>query len=154
MIPDTNMNEYTSKAQGNLNTVLGALGTAALLGNGGCGGGFLGNLFGGGCNTNRELAAKDAQIARLETEVKLRDANIYTDSKIADVYERLSNRMNCMEAQIGEQRVYNATNNSALACLQGQVAQLFSLTKLGIPNASLCPGVPPVYLKHTAPAAA
>ena len=39
-----------------------------------------------------------------------------------------------------QQAVYNGTNTAALNCLQGQVAQLYSLTALRIPNTSICPG--------------
>jgi hypothetical protein len=39
-----------------------------------------------------------------------------------------------------QQAVYNGTNTAALNCLQGQVAQLYSLTKLIVPNGSICPG--------------
>lgn len=102
-------------------------------------GGGLGGLFCGG-NATKELAAKDAQIAKLETQVMLRDANIYTDQKLADVFERLSGRINCVEGQLGEQRAYNAANNATLGCIQSQVAQLFGLTKLVVPNTSVCPG--------------
>ena len=38
------------------------------------------------------------------------------------------------------QAVYNGTNTAAVACLQGQVAQLQGLTKLVVPNSSCCPG--------------
>jgi hypothetical protein len=131
-------NEYASKGVAGTGLGLGIAGTALslLAGNGG---NILGGIFGGG-NATRELAAKDAEIAELRTEVKLRDANIYTDQKLADVFERLSGRINCVEAQIGEQRAYNAANNATLGCIQGQIAQLFGLTKLVVPNTSVCPG--------------
>ena len=45
-----------------------------------------------------------------------------------------------LEAQLCEQRVYNATNTSAIACMQGQVAELMALTKRVVPNGSICPG--------------
>jgi hypothetical protein len=45
-----------------------------------------------------------------------------------------------VEHELGDQRVYNATNTAALGCVQGQVAQLMSLTKLVVPNGSICPG--------------
>ena len=32
------------------------------------------------------------------------------------------------------------TNNATLNCMSGQIAQLFSLTKLVVPNGSVCPG--------------
>lgn len=80
-----------------------------------------------------EIAAKDSKIALLES-------NIYVDSKIADVYERLNGKIAGLEAQMCEQRVYNATLNSTVTCIQGQIAQLASLTKMVIPNSSICPG--------------
>lgn len=70
-----------------------------------------------------------AKIAALETEVKLRDSYIYTDGKIAKV-----------EHELCDQRVYNATMNGAISCIQGQVAQLQSLTSIVISNASVQPG--------------
>jgi hypothetical protein len=80
-----------------------------------------------------EIAAKDSKIALLES-------NIYVDSKIADVYERLNGKIAGLEAQMCDQRVYNATLNGTVTCIQGQIAQLASLTKLVIPNSSVCPG--------------
>lgn len=137
----------TGQGQGALNTVLGAVGTYSALSNGSLGGilgGFLGN--GNALNTPvsryeaammQELAAKDGKIALLES-------NIYTDQKIADVYERLITRINADKAEQTaintQQAVYNGANTATLNCLQGQVAQLFSLTKLVVPNASVCPG--------------
>jgi hypothetical protein len=57
---------------------------------------------------------------------KLRD---YVDGKFAHV-----------EQQLCDQRVYNTANTTAVTCIQGQVAQLMSLTKLVVPNGSICPG--------------
>ena len=91
-------------------------------------------------NVNRYEAAQSARIAELETEVKLRDANIYTDQKISDVYARLDAKIGCLENQLADQRVYNATNMAAIGCIQSQIAQLMSLTKLVVPNGSVCPG--------------
>ena len=153
---DGHESSVTGQGQGNLNTVLGAVGTAGALGilNGN---GLLGGLFGGcgntwnrgGCcesdmpitryeaNMMNLLAAKDSRIGLLES-------NIYTDQKIADVYERLNVKINAnKDAQDAinlQQAVYNGTNTAALSCLQGQVAQLYSLTKLVVPNTSVCPG--------------
>lgn len=112
-------------------------------------GGNLGNVLGGTPRTacsedhcvnryefglQQELAAKDAKIGLLES-------NIYTDSKIADVYERLNAKIGGVEAQIAAQAVYNATNTATINCVSGQVAQLMSLTKLVIPNGSICHGL-------------
>ena len=134
---------YSSKGVGGTALGLGIAGTAlGVLNNGG-----LGNLLnlGGGCCegdhvVNRYEAAQSARIAELETEVKLRDANTYTDQKILEVYQTFDSRIRGVESQIGQQAVYNATNTAALNCMQGQIAQLMGLTKLVVPNSSICPG--------------
>jgi hypothetical protein len=83
------------------------------------------------------IAAKDARIGLLES-------NIYTDQKIADVYERLNTKINAMKDEQTvvntQQAVYNGVNTATLNCMQGQIAQLYSLTKLIVPNGSVCPG--------------
>lgn len=136
---------------------LGVAGTALGILNGG-----LGNLLGGwngnancGCSENmpvnryeldmkQELAAKDAKIGLLES-------NIYTDQKITDAYAALNGQINALAAEVRankdaqtavnmNQAVYNGTNTAALTCLQSQVAQLYGLTKLVVPNTSVCPG--------------
>lgn len=139
------MAEFVTKAQGNLNTVLGAVGTAGALGMNG--GGILGNLFGGGnymCNenmpVNRYEAQKDARISELETEIKLRDANFYTLGEMGKIRDYVDNRFEKVEAQLCEQKVFNATAISNISCIQGQIAQLMGLTKLVVPNSSICPG--------------
>lgn len=145
---------YASKGVGGtaLGLAIGALGAELL-------GGNLGGIFGNGRTTGdsddhcvnryemrilQELAAKDSKIALLES-------NIYVDSKIADVYERLNNKIAGLEAQCCEQRIYNATNTAAISCMQGQIAQLASLTKVIIPATSICPPVMPQYNSWTAP---
>ena len=122
--------------------------------------GGLGNLLGGGMNNcgcsdnmmvnryelnmQQELAAKDAKIGLLES-------NIYTDQKLADVYERLNAKIedriggvNCRidgaYAQLNQQAVMNATITANLGCMAQQIAQLHGLTKLVVPNTSVCPG--------------
>lgn len=106
---------YTSKAQGNLNTVLGAIGTAGgvpeILG-GLFGGGMRGWGNPGGCIPNEHLinryeAAQQARIAELETEVKLRDSNIYTDSKILDVYKYFDGEIKDIRGTLCNQAVMN-----------------------------------------------
>lgn len=89
---------------------------------------------------NRYEASQAARIAELETEVKLRDANTYTDGKMLEMYQYIDGRLRGVEGQIAQQAVYNATNTAALNCMQGQIAQLQSLTKMVIPNSSVCPG--------------
>ena len=138
-------NRYASKGVAGAGLGLGIAGTALGVLAGGLNGTGLFNGNGcGGCSEDhyvnryelglqQELAAKDSKIGLLES-------NIYTDSKIADVYERLNTKIGVLEGQICQQNVYNATNTAALTCLQGQVAQLLSLTKIVVPNTSVCPG--------------
>lgn len=152
-IKDANGNEHsvTSQGQGALNSVLGGLGTASFFGVN------AGNVLGGlgrncGCNgyntadapisryeasMMQELAAKDGKIALLES-------NIYTDQKIADVYERLNTKIDRNREEQNainlQQAVYNGVNTAAVECIKGQIAQLMGLTKLVVPNASICPG--------------
>jgi hypothetical protein len=83
---------------------------------------------------------QNLRISELEAEVKFRDSAIYTDTKIADVYERLNTKISGLEAAICQQNVYNATNTATLNCVSAQIAQLMSLTKLVVPNSSVCPG--------------
>ncbi|MBR5476699.1 MAG: hypothetical protein IKV17_07775 [Bacteroidaceae bacterium] len=140
----------TGQGQGNYNTVGASAGIASFLGLNANNilGGFGRNN--GGCPNRedtpvsryeaammQELAAKDGKIALLES-------NIYTDSKIADVYERLNNKIGAMKDEQNainlQQAVYNGVNTAAVECIKGQIAQLMGLTKLVVPNASICPG--------------
>lgn len=142
--------DVASAGVGGAGLGLGIAGTALGLLNGN--GNLLGGLFGGsrncGCTPQdmpisryeaammQELAAKDGKIALLES-------NIYTDSKIADVYERLNlkiERMRDDQSAINQQQaVYNGVNTATIQCIQGQVAQLMGLTKLVVPATSICP---------------
>jgi hypothetical protein len=114
--------------------------------------GGLGNILGGWgnngncCNVsenmpvNRYELSQQRRIADLESQVALRDANIYGDQKLLDVYKYFDGELKDVRNELCNQRVYNATNNSAIGCMQGQIAQLYSLTKLVVPNTSVCPG--------------
>lgn len=156
------MAEFASRGVGNAGLTTGIIGTALGVLNGGLGnilGGFGGNnaawMAAAACSDNqavnryelnmeKELMSKDSEIALLK-------ADKYTDNKIADVYERLSARIRGVEDQISQQAVYNATNTATLSCLQGQVAQLASLTKLVVPITSVCPEPMPAKNSWTAP---
>lgn len=135
---------YASKGVAGTGLGLGIAGTALGLLNNGAVGNLFGNARNGDCENghvvSRYEAGLSSRIAELETEVKLRDANIYTDSKILAAYTDLSGKISNLESQICAQAVYNATNTATINCINSQVAQLMSLTKLVIPNASICPG--------------
>jgi hypothetical protein len=140
--------EYENKHEEKNYASKGVAGTALGLGIGAVAaevlGGNLGGILGGrtggdGHCINRyemsliqESAAKDSKIALLES-------NIYVDSKIADVYERLNTKIAGLEAQICNQSVINAQVAANLACQQNSINALMALTKLVVPIASICP---------------
>lgn len=136
-------NKYASKGVAGSGLGLGIAGTALGLLNGNGLGGLFGNNV-NGCSedhyVNRYEAMQSARIAELETEVKLRDSNIYTDNKILALYQYVDGKVSNIESQICQQNVYNATNTATINCISNQVAQLMNLTKLVIPNGSVCPG--------------
>jgi hypothetical protein len=149
------MAEFASKGVAGSGLGLGIAGTAlGLLNNGG-----LGNLFGGwnncGCSDNmavtrhelsmqNEIMTKDSKIALLES-------NIYTDQKLNDLRNYIDAKVGAVEGAINAQAVYNATNTATINCIQGQVAQLFALTKTVIPITNVCPQPMPQYNSWTAP---
>lgn len=140
-------------ALGIIGTVLGGLATAMSGGNG------LLNMNGNagkGCpNANdsntfvtkaelqmtQELASKDSQIALLKSEQN-------TEIKIADVFERLITRINSDQKEQSawntQQSVNNATMSAAIASNATSIAALQNscnqITKLVVPNTSICPG--------------
>lgn len=138
------MAEFTSRAVGSAGLTTGIIGTSL----GALNSGLLGNIFGGGnahpnCSEQipvtryemglqQELASKNSRISLLES-------NIYVDSKIADVYERLNTKIGVIEKQVCDQAVWNAAQTAAVNCLSGQVGQLLALTKLVVPATSICP---------------
>lgn len=156
--------EYASRGVGVGGLTTGIIGASL----GAINSGIVGNVLGVGgnrgacCNedhvVNRYEAAQAARIAELENQVKHLESNIYTDAKIADVYERLNTKydakISCLEAQINQQAVYNAANNATIGCLSNQVAQLLALTKTVIPAENVCPAPMPQYNSWTAPTAA
>ena len=104
-----------------------------------------------GHGVSQREAMLSAQIAALETEVKLRDANTYTDQKILDLYRYVDGRIDGVNAAINAQAVYNATNSSVIGCLTNQVNQLMGLTKVAIPITSICPEPMAKYNSWVAP---
>lgn len=135
-------NKYASKGVAGAGLGLGIAGAALGLGL------FNGNGIGLGNNARpcgvpaytRYDAEKDARIAELETEVKLRDANTYTLGEVGKLRDYMENRLGVIEREICDQRTYNAVNTATISCIQGQIATLMGLTKTVIPNGSICPG--------------
>lgn len=152
-------NNYASKGMAGTGLGLGIAGTALGLLNGG-----LGGLWGGAVpmaaaqvacseNTgvNRFELEQERTIAKKDMEIAYWRGQDETNRKITDAYTKLESRINGVAAEVRankdeqaginlQQAVYNGTNTAALSCLQNQVAQLQGMTKMVIPNSSVCPG--------------
>lgn len=132
--------EYASKGVAGSGLGLGIAGTALGL----LGGNGLQGLFGGGCgnsaNVNRYEAELQQKIAALEADVKLRDANTYTMGEMGKLRDYVDAKFTAVNDKLCAQAVHNATADAMLGCINNQVAQLFALTKLVVPNSSVCPG--------------
>lgn len=120
--------------------------------------GSLGNIFGGynnGCGgsayVTRYDAEKDARIAALETEVKLRDANTYTLGEVNKMRNYVDAKFDAINAQLCSQAVINAQVTANLSCLQNTVNTLSGMTKTVIPIANICPEPMQRYNSWTAP---
>lgn len=118
-------NRYASK--GVAGTALGISIGAGVLGlmNNGNG---LGGILGGGNNchpenmtVNRYEANMSARIAELETEVKLRDSNIYTDQKILDVYKYFDGETKDIRATLAAQAVMNQKTADAFDMVRSDI---------------------------------
>ena len=152
-------NKYASKGVAGAGLGLGIAGTALGLLQGNGLNGILGGWGNGNCIPSESMpvtrydAGKDARIAELETEVKLRDANIYTDQKLGALRDYVDGKFAVVNDKLCAQTVHNATNDAVLGCMQGQIAQLLGLTKVIVPAANICPTPMPQYNSWTAPTA-
>lgn len=124
---DGEMN-VTGQGQGTLNTVLGAVGTAAALG---FGTGILGNGRG-----NRQMSEDEKPVTRYEmgliresiakdNEIALLKANMYTDRAAAGI-----------QSQIAMQQTWNAVQQNNIATMQ---KMLGDITKFVVPINSIDP---------------
>ncbi len=104
------MAEFASNGKANTGVALGAVGTGLGALNAMGGTGILGGLFGGGGSgayVNRYEAEQQARIAELETEVKLRDANIYSDQKSLELYRYVDGELKDIRNALCAQAVQN-----------------------------------------------
>ena len=130
--------EYASKAVGTAGLSLGIIGTSlgALAGAGGLAG-LLGLEPNGGGPGDRPVTRYEMGLITENTQLKSQQ---YTDM-----------RANGLQAQIGQQAVWNATQEGVLRCQAQQLAQLYTLTKLTIPKGNVSPGWGPVEVVPVAP---
>lgn len=121
-----------SQGQVNFNTVGAAGGIGWLAEKTGLlnGMGFFGNRGGwnGNCGcspadmpvTRYEMAMQN-ELAQKDSKIALLEANIFTDTKIADVFERLSARINAAEAVLAQQAVRNQGFSDAFRELEKDI---------------------------------
>lgn len=147
-----------------LGVLNGAGGLLNLMGGNNCAGNCAGNAM-----VNRYELSLMQELAAERSENALLKADKYTDQKIVEAYTDLQGQINAVAAEVRankdaqgqinmQQAVYNGTNTATLQCMQQQVAQLLGLTKLVVPNASVCPGwgnvtITPATTTTTTPAA-
>ena len=99
------------------------------------------NLFGNNnnmqCHDTRTISALESKIAKLESEK-------YTDQVGTGVYAEINKKYIELAQFIAEMDKKNAVaeaiNAERLTCLSNRVFALEGLTKLVVPNTSVCPG--------------
>lgn len=114
------MAEFASKGVAGSGLGLGIAGTALGLMNGG-----LGGLLGGwGCNAcghsapvNRYELGQESTIAKLQSDIALRDANIYNDQKLLELYKYFDGEIKDIREVAAAQAVTNAKIESTFAVL-------------------------------------
>lgn len=153
----------TSQGQGTFNSVGAGAGIASFLGLN------AGTLLGGCANpyarmgapvevitsddkpVSRYEAGMMDQLAKKDAEIALLKADKYTDEKIVETTRYLDGKIEALADEVHknkeeqskinmEQATYNGVNTATLQCMKGQIAALLGLTKLVVPNSSVCPG--------------
>ena len=153
----------TGQAQGNLNSVLGAVGALGTLMGGGSilnGGGLLGRN-GGYANGYYNSADPDSRVitkaeanlmqenGALRSENSILKSEAYTDKKIVETVTYVNNQMRRLEDKVdanyreqkdinAEQMAYNAKANATIEVLRSQVAALSGVTQVVIPSKNVC----------------
>lgn len=153
---DGNPVNVTSQGQGNLNTVLGAIGTFGALGGnlggilGGCGNGWSNNC---GCSDNTMVNRYELNMTReadsLKSENALLRSQVYVDQKLVDLVNDYTAKINALGAEVRankdeqnainlQQATLNATQTATISCMSQQIAQLQSLAQLVVPSRNVC----------------
>lgn len=140
-----------------LNGLLGVRGTSAVTD-----AAAMAALAGAAANSGRNCCSENTHVNRYELnqvqtmagkdmEIAYWRGQDETNRKISDTYANLEGQIKALAGEVRankdeqsginlQQAVYNGTSTAAMNCMQGQIAQLYSLTKLVVPNTSVCPG--------------
>lgn len=148
--------EYASKGVGTAGLTTGIIGSALGVLNGG-GLGILNGMGGANCGCSENMAVnryelgQEQKIADLQSQVALRDANIYNDAKMLEMYKYVDGKFAGVEAQLCQQAVVNAQVAANIGCMQQSISTLQGLTKTIVPIDNVCPQPMPQYNSWTAP---
>ena len=135
--------EYASNGKANAALATGIIGTA------GFGLSALGNLLGGwNAAQTADSGAQPVSKESFELSMKLSESErnnaILTAELNTEVYNALNDKINRIKSEQdavnSTQAVTNSLTTTQLAVAQNNIAQLLSLTKMVIPNGSVCPG--------------
>ena len=122
--------QYATNGKGNLGVTLGAIGTGlSALG----GTNILNGLLGRGDPEDRPVSRYEINLIAENAALK---SQMYSDSKAAELQKQLS-----------DQAVYNAVQEGVIKMQAQQLSQLYSFTKLVIPNDNVTPGWGTVTIK-------
>ena len=114
------MAEFASKGVAGSGLGLGIAGTALGLMNGGLGGllgGWGGNACGHSAPVNRYELGQESTIAKLQSDIALRDANIYNDQKLLELYKYFDGEIKDIREVAAAQAVTNAKIEGTFAVL-------------------------------------
>lgn len=115
---------------------------------------------------NQQIMSRDSELADLKAEMndekklvevyttlanKINEVNTTVasnrdraDDKLAGAVEKINSKIDLnkgiQDVVNAQQLAYNGSNNATVQYLQNQVGQLYNMTKLVIPNNSVCPG--------------
>lgn len=150
--------EYASKGVGAAGLTTGIIGSALGVLNGGLGGVLGGNMANCGTgygmgfgNDYRYELQQEQRISELQAGVALRDANVYNDQKMLELYKYFDGKFNYVEQQLCQQNVVNAQLTANIACMQKNLDVLNGLTKTVIPITNICPQPMAQYNSWVAP---
>lgn len=145
--------EYASKAVGTAGLTTGIIGTSL----GAIGTGILGNVLGGNGNQYVSKDVFDVQLQLIDAQKNnaILAADLNTEKKIVDAFTASIDRENKIREELREsiasvdkklndniaaQAVINCQMSSQINLNTSKIGQLFEMTKLVIPNASVSPG--------------
>lgn len=159
---------YTTRGQGNLNTVLGAIGTAGGIPE--IVGGLFGGMRGGGWGghggyggyggygmhehlINRYEAGMQEQLAHKDMEIAYLRGREESKKDDLEAFKYYDARFNKIEDQLCAQAVVNGQISANLACMQDKIGTLMGLTKTIVPIGNICPAPMLQYNSWVAPTA-